>query len=151
MIWTTHRMGSYGSLEGADLQDKDLAIDLPPGMLADTIATPRCTFAQFYAAQPSGCPPDTAVGDIRSEPEHQEALNAQIYNMVPERGFPAEFAFADLLGFPHALYASIIPSAAGYSLRVSTSELPRLPLTKLVVTLLVIPRLRTPARTRHSH
>ena len=126
------KIGADGSLEDTSVQDlKDLVIDLPPGMLANPTATPRCTFAEFY----SGCPPDTSVGDISTEPERQEALNAQIYNMVPERGFPAEFAFADVLGFPHALYASVIPSAAGYLLRVSISELPRLSLTKLVVTL----------------
>lgn len=130
------RIGAGGSLEATSAQDlKDLVIDLPPGMLANPTATPRCTFTEFYARQPSGCPADTAVGHIRTEPERQEALDAQIYNMVPERGFPAEFAFADILGFPHALYASVIPSAAGYLLRVTISELPRLSITKLVVTL----------------
>lgn len=86
-------------------QLRDTVVDLPLGFLGGALATPKCTFAQLNSVvekqngehQP-GCPLDTRVGHIASEPRTTfVAVAGGIYNMVPEHGVAAEFAFADLL------------------------------------------------------
>ncbi len=42
---------------------KDLTIGLPPGMVGDPTATPRCTVTQLNA---DACPANTEVGDVSS-------------------------------------------------------------------------------------
>lgn len=136
------RAANGGHYTDASVQDvKDLVIEPPLGFLASALATPTCTFAQLGGGSEldghagGGCPPDTAVGQIRAEPENGEALNSPIYNMAPEHGFPAELGYADALGGGHALDASVAPTPAGYVLRVTARELPQVALTALTITL----------------
>ena len=122
-------------LTDTSVQDvKDFVVELPLGFLASALATPECTYAQLSSRAKGGCPPDTAVGHLRTEPEGGDWLDAQVYNMVPEHGFPAEFGYADSIAGSHILYASVAPTPAGYVLRVTGSELPQVALTALYVT-----------------
>src|SRR3954451_7564721 len=77
---------------GPDGHVKDIRVDLPPGLISNPLATPRCTAAQF----PS-CPKETQVGT--------EQLTAGLgpvpvtytaagYNMEVGNAPPADFAFA---------------------------------------------------------
>ena len=133
------RIGPDGTFENTSVQDvRDLVIDLPPGLLVSVPASTQCMFAQLSShigRGVGGCPSETIVGHIHTEPKGGESLDGPIYNMVPEGGFPAELAYVDVTGGTHALYASIVPSAAGYVLRVSAPELPQVALTALAVTL----------------
>src|SRR5512146_1903735 len=45
------------TMTGPDGHVKDVRVDLPPGLISNPLATPRCTAAQF----PS-CPKETQVG-----------------------------------------------------------------------------------------
>jgi hypothetical protein len=132
------RIGPEGKLTETSVQDvKDVVIDLPLGFLASALATPRCTFAQLsshVAAGEGGCRPDSVVGHILTEPEGSESLDGPIYNMVPEHGVPAEFGYVDPGAGSHVLYASVVPSAAGYVLRMTAPDLPQVALTGLAVT-----------------
>ena len=123
-----------GHYADASVQNlRDLVIELPLGFLASALATPTCTLAQLSSE--GGCPPDTAVGYIHTEPESILALGSEVYNVVPEHGFPAEFGYSDLLKGAHVLYASVAPTPAGYVLRVTGRELPEVSLADLSVTL----------------
>src|ERR1700722_1559431 len=71
---------------------KDVVVDIPPGLIGDPQATPRCSLTNVTDKQ-ARCPADTQVGTARthfSEPS-KEAFGP-IYNVVPEAGQTAEFA-----------------------------------------------------------
>jgi hypothetical protein len=118
---------------------KDVVVDLPLGFLGSALAAPTCTFAQFSSnlgGGLSGCPTDTIVGHILTEPlgSPADGLNGPIYNLVPEHGVAAEFGLADLLGGPHVIYARVVPTPAGYVLRSTSPDLPEIALQDIVAT-----------------
>jgi hypothetical protein len=111
---------------------RDVIVDLPPGLIGAATATPYCTFAQLSSL--AGCPLDTRVGRILSEPLSNASVNGGLYNMVPEAGVPAEFGFQDLLDNVHVIYASVVPTPSGYITRATTRETPQIPLDDVIVT-----------------
>jgi hypothetical protein len=110
---------------------KDLVVDLPVGYLGSALATPTCGLAQLAAER---CPADTVVGHIQTETLALSNVNAPLYNISPEHGFAAEFGFLNH-AFPgsHVIYANVASTPAGYVLRTTTSEIPQVSLTGLVV------------------
>jgi hypothetical protein len=119
---------------------KDVAVDLPLGFLGSALATPTCTFAQLSADIAGGCPADTVVGTIYSQPDGADSQigkfgsPAKIFNLVPEHGVAAEFGFVDALAAPHVLYASVVPTPAGYVLRTTSPDIPQVSLTSIAIT-----------------
>ncbi len=115
---------------------RDIVTDLPVGFVGSILAAPRCTFAQLsshiYAV--GGCPANTIIGHILTEPVSASSINAPIYNMTPEKGFPAEFAYLDVLGAPHSFYSRVVPTPRGYVLQTTNPDIPQLSLTNIVVT-----------------
>jgi hypothetical protein len=132
------RVDPEGNFSVTSVEDpRDLVIDLPLGFFGSARATPTCTFAQLAShieGGVGGCPPDTVVGHISTEPRGGASLNGPIYNMVPEFGVAAEFGLVDALAGTHALYESVAPGPGGYLLRISAREVPQIPLTDLVAT-----------------
>jgi hypothetical protein len=129
------RNGPEGSFfNDTSVQDvRDMVIELPLGFLASVLAAPTCAFSQLSSTK--GCPSDTAVGRVRSEPEDSTAVNSEIYNMTPVHGVLAELGYADALKTSHVLYASVAPTPAGYVLRVTAREIPQVALTSMSFTL----------------
>jgi hypothetical protein len=106
---------------------KDIAVELPLGFLGDPLAAPQCTEAELTdrstAEGVSGrapCPSGSLVGAVRlvwNGGAVVEPLN--VYNMVPEHGYPAELGFmGNVFPSPILMYASVVPSPSGYRLRV---------------------------------
>jgi uncharacterized repeat protein (TIGR01451 family) len=119
----------------SSVQDvRDVVVDLPLGFLGSALAAPKCKLAQLTSSNEfgssSGCPPDTKIGHILTEPGAVEAgADSGIYNMVPEHGVAAELGFLDVLKTSHVLYASVVPTPAGYVLRTTAPETPQIPLS----------------------
>jgi hypothetical protein len=112
---------------------KDVSIDLPAGFVGSALAAPQCTLAQLSSQQ--RCPRDTQVGELVTEPiALSSGVDSPIWNMVPERGVPAEFGFLDALKGGHILYASLVPTPQGYVLRTSSLGIAQISLTRVVVT-----------------
>jgi hypothetical protein len=127
------RTSSANTLQSTSVRDlRDVIVDLPPGLLGAATATPYCTLAQLSSEV--GCPTDTRVGQIRSEPFSNASVNSGIYNIVPEKGVPAEFGFSDNLDNVHLIYASVVPTPGGYVTRAITRETPQIPLVDAIVT-----------------
>lgn len=127
--------------EPDSVQDvRDVVTVLPVGFVGSILAAPQCTFAQLSSrgeevgGAAGGCPQDTTVGHIRTEPPGTIAVDSPIYNMTPERGVPAEFAYVDGLAGPHVFYVHVVPTAKGYTLEAINPEIPQVPLTNIVVT-----------------
>jgi hypothetical protein len=132
------RQAPQGFPADTSIQDpKDVVVDLPLGFLGSAEAAPQCTFAQLSSssnAGVSGCPSDTAVGSIVTEPAGGDSIDGPIYNMVPEHGVAAEFGFVDVTGAAHVLYARVVPTPAGYVLQTTAPDIAQINLTDIVVT-----------------
>src|ERR1700722_3784307 len=76
---------------------RDLAVELPPGIVGNTNAVPQCTRQQFLSGFQDSCPPSTQVGTDR--PRLAEGGGApcapvlDVYNLVPPPCVPAQFGF----------------------------------------------------------
>ncbi len=125
-------LGSGDVLESVVTQDpKDIVTVLPPGLLGNPTAVPRCSLTALAAGvNGSGaCSPSTQIGLVRvkfgevvqSGDEH-EAL-APIYNMVPEAGQSAEFAL-NVQGSVYFLTAHLVHTAQGYEFIVADNGIP---------------------------
>jgi hypothetical protein len=85
----------------------DLRTIAPPGLAILPASEPRCTAAEFYGkgapvgpnqVEP-GCPTDTMIGKVSvvikiGQAAEPGELTAAVWNMVPEPGEPARFAFS---------------------------------------------------------
>jgi hypothetical protein len=141
---STYREGDFivGSQLNSVLDLRDVVVDLPLGFAGSTLAAPECTLAQLSSN--NHCPPETVVGHIFTEPENGATnIDSPIWNLVPERGHPAEFGYIDILHSSHvAGDVSVVPTPAGYVLRFTAPEIPQVPLTRIVVTFYGDPALR---------
>jgi hypothetical protein len=125
---------SEGHRETTSVEDpRDIVTDLPVGFVGSILAAPQCTFGQL-AKVPVGCPADTVVGHILTEPGSSASIDSAIYNMAPEKGVPAEFAYVDALDGTHVFYVHLVPTPKGYVLQVVNPEIPQIALKHIVVT-----------------
>jgi hypothetical protein len=116
---------------------RDIEIELPPGVIGNPQATPRCTVDQLGdGPESSACPFDTQVGTtaVRVIEPAAGVFNEPIYNMVPPKGtdIVARLGFiavgwpafinvrVDPVDFGLIATAEGIPSASGLSEATST-------------------------------
>jgi hypothetical protein len=78
---------------------ENLRISLPPGLVGDPGATPRCTAAQLHSTPPA-CPATSQVGSTSVAAELKPlgelvpipvTVNGALYNLDPQPGEPARF------------------------------------------------------------
>jgi hypothetical protein len=74
---------------GPDQNVKDIEVNLPPGLVGNPQALPKCTFRTFVLRE---CAPSTQVGTVDVVLEGGTHAPAAVYNMVPREGKAAEFA-----------------------------------------------------------
>lgn len=67
---------------------KTIVVDLPPGIVGDPQATPRCALEVL-----TSCPPETQVGVVRVRTFLLKEATVPVYNLVPSHGAPAELGF----------------------------------------------------------
>jgi hypothetical protein len=111
---------------------KDVVVDLPLGFAGSTLAAPECTLTQLSSK--AGCPSDTVVGHISTEPRGGAGIDSAIWNLVPERGVPAEFGYIDALKGSHVFYVHVVPTPQGYVLQTTNPDIPQIALNHIVVT-----------------
>jgi hypothetical protein len=111
---------------GGDL--KDIEVSLPPGFVGDPSATPQCSleqFRQYFEENLLGfresCPTasqigilEVSFGGIQFWPE--------VYNLIPQRGYPAEFGFR-VLGVPVVLIPRV-RTGSDYGITAKFSNVP---------------------------
>jgi hypothetical protein len=133
-LQTRMRQSPQGSgLETTSAEDlKDAVVDLPLGFLGSILAAPQCTLTQLSSE--AGCPRNTRVGHIRGDIRPESLLHSDIWNLVPEKGTPAQFGFLDVLRGPHVLTTHVVPTPAGYVLQTVVPDTPQIPLEHSVTT-----------------
>jgi uncharacterized repeat protein (TIGR01451 family) len=91
---------------------KDIEVDLPPGLLADPLATPRCALAQFTLG--GKCPASTQVGTTEIFLT-AGLLIEPVYNLVPEAGQSAEFGIPTGSSFNFILTGHLVQTSGSQS------------------------------------
>ncbi len=114
---------------------KDVIVNLPLGLVGNPQARPKCPlYALLQNSALTDCPPASRVGTIMFEEQRsvfrvsEGGANSEttaIYNMEPEPGFPAEFAFT-YLGKGVYMYASAVRIDGQERLRVTVPGIPEL-------------------------
>src|SRR4029077_20532315 len=80
--------------EGAPEGDpRDIEVDLPPGLVGDPLATPRCAHQNFEGQQ-ALCPGNTQVGVLHAEVKGLGTINNPVFNLVPPPGVPARLGLS---------------------------------------------------------
>jgi hypothetical protein len=142
-VTTTFDLDSYlaGRLSGAFYTasvepPKDVALYLPLGLVGDPTAAARCTSIQLIGpgGRETECSAGSRVGTVMLfletglggsvEPPGGRSTVTDLYNMVPQAGYPAQFGFK-VLNRPVPLYASVVRTPSGYALRIATPGIPR--------------------------
>ena len=111
---------------------KNLVFYLPLGFLGDPQAGPKCPSSLLVGPEESSlCPPASQVGQVVPNFFSAVGLAAgvpthayPVFNMVPEKGYPAQFAFR-YLTLRVNMYVSVVRRDGAYRLKVYVSGLPR--------------------------
>jgi hypothetical protein len=97
---------------------KDVTLELPPGLIGNPEATPRCSYGEFIrqvkgGAEEGRCPDETAVGlatfyiQNATTRGNAAASSSAVYNLVPPEGVAAEFGYVGLETVPVLLEESV--------------------------------------------
>ena len=111
--WTTTVKTNVEGILPSGGTAKDLTVDLPPGLIVNPTATPRCSavdFSNVDAFGQSACPNATAIGTVGTFAEGQPQVHdsGAIYNLVPPPGVAAKFGF-HVLGVGVVLEGGVRP------------------------------------------
>jgi hypothetical protein len=100
---------------------RNIVVELPLGFVGDPLAAERCPEVDLTVTfgKRTACPEGSIVGSIEVVLERGTRSTVAVYNIAPERGYPAEFGFNAGIGQPIMLYTSIVPTTEGYRLRVA--------------------------------
>lgn len=117
---------------------KDIVVDLPPGLLGDPQAVPRCPLATLLDAH-NACPVDTQVGVARFRVFGAKEVIGPIVNVVPEAGQSAEFGIENHSKINFLLTAHLVRTAEGYGFTVVSNGIPLTELVEYEVTFWGVP------------
>jgi hypothetical protein len=99
VVYAVNSKGMGDQLEYPTVaQARDVVVNLPPGIIGNPTAVPRCTRKQFddESVENEGegptCPPSTQIGIDQSSVAGQE-VGFKVYNLIPPVGVAAQFGF----------------------------------------------------------
>jgi len=120
---------------------KDVAVYLPPGLLGDPMATPRCPITTFTESN-AKCPASTQVGTVELR-WGGNTFRDPVYNLTPETGQSAEFGIASSTGIHFIMTAHVVRVRTNegerYGLTVIDNGIPTVGLTYVRVTFWGVP------------
>jgi hypothetical protein len=113
---------------------KDVVVDLPPGVVGNPQVAAQCPLSRLTAVQSgggylpdvSGCPVASQVATLGIDSRGAVGGGGDgipIFNMVPERNTPAEFAFT-YVTLPIGIYPTVVGQGAAAHIRVTTPGIP---------------------------
>ena len=108
-----------GALEG---HARDIIVDLPPGLVGDPLAMPRCSDKAFYELIVSACPGDTQVGVLYVEiPGLGRVGPLSLSNLTPPNGIAARFGF--VINGLKVLEDATVRTGQGYGVEFTTDNI----------------------------
>jgi hypothetical protein len=103
---------------------KAMEIDLPAGLAGNAQAASQCAIVAVFTLS---CPTSSRVGTFAvnfGKGLFARHVEMPIYNVIPEHGYPAEFAlYAEELNRPAFMYASL-RTGSDYGLHLSVPDIP---------------------------
>ena len=121
---------------------KDIVADLPPGLLGDPQAVPRCPLL-LILDRGLRCPSETQVGWARLRLFGGKEFAGPIVNLTPEAGQSAEFGLENESGFTFVLTAHLVRTIEGvkrgYGVAVATNGIPIVELSEAELTFWGVP------------
>ncbi len=108
-----------GFTEGGKV--RDIIADLPPGLVGNPLAVPRCPRRLFEGFVPY-CPPNTQIGVLRVVSPSLGELRGPVSNLVAPPGTAGQLAFS--IASNNALQNAFVRSEEGYGLRIGTFDIP---------------------------
>jgi hypothetical protein len=126
VVFNTISLGSQFTVGEpiSNIVTKDIEVSLPPGLVGDPNAVPKCS--QVTLNQSEGflnCPPDTQVGLMLLELIAGSQQQVPVYNVEPPPGQPAELGFG-VAGFIHVPMFFHVRSDGDYGLTARLRNLP---------------------------
>jgi hypothetical protein len=102
---------------------KDVIVSLPPGLLGNPVAVPRCPLAIALSGD-IRCPSSTQVGVARIELFGGKEVLGAIVNVTPEEGQSAEFAIETNAKVTFLETAHLVRTPEGYGFTVASNNIP---------------------------
>ena len=96
-------------------------MELPPGLIGNPLAVPRCSGALFEGLLPS-CPGDTQIGRVEVKVEGFPTVFTEVYNLVPPNGVVASIG-ASIFSVNSFQEASV-RSGSDFGVNISDITLP---------------------------
>ena len=102
---------------------RDVNVDLPPGLVGDPTAVPRCDREDFEGSVPS-CSAATQLGVIEATTQGTAPVEATLplYSIVPPRGVPATLG-GSVIGF-NVLENASVRTGSDNGISVDTNNIP---------------------------
>jgi hypothetical protein len=104
-------------------EPKDIEVALPPGLIGDPSAVPKCSQAIVQSGGFEDCPPDTQVGQLLVAVAGESLQTVPVYNVEPPPGQPAELGLG-VGQFNHVPMFFHVRSNGDYGLTAQLSNLP---------------------------
>jgi hypothetical protein len=120
---------------------KDVVVDLPPGLLGDPMAVPRCSLVFVITRNgEEHCPADTQVGTFVYRANGGKESLSPIVNVTPEAGQSAEFAFENTVPLDTPLATGrLVRTQQAYGFEVVSNEIPLLKIESIETTFWGVP------------
>ncbi len=90
LAFATNSIGVGHAEEQPNGDPRALDVNLPPGLVGEPGAVPKCTREEFDGET---CSPNTRIGENFASVSGAGLLSQQVYNLVPPPGIAAQFAF----------------------------------------------------------
>jgi hypothetical protein len=132
---SAHGSNGTGEIAAAPVENpRQIVIDLPPGVVGNPQASPKCALSDLEAAVggKASCKPATRVGTLTLLKPPRGTISVvtgadvglEVFNIVPENGYPAEFGvYEPSFARAQLLYASVVGSGANTHVRVTSGPL----------------------------
>jgi hypothetical protein len=117
---------------------RDIVVDLPPGLLGDPMAVPRCSLTVLLGTGLQ-CPAATQIGVSRLVWYGGKEELGPIVNLTPESGQSAEFGLENEAHVTPVLTAHLVHTAQGYGFTVVSNAIPMVGLVEFELTFWGVP------------
>jgi hypothetical protein len=105
------------------IDPRDIEVSLPPALIGDPNAVPKCTQAIVQSGGFEDCPADTQVGQLLVAVDGESLQTVPVYNVEPPPGQPAELGVG-VAQFIHVPMFFHVRGNGDYGLTAKLSNLP---------------------------
>jgi len=124
VVTLNHRIDEKTGRPEADAKTEEISVSLPPGLVGNPLATPRCSTGQFIGA--TDCPPDTQIGVATVETLLVDG-KVPLYNLEPPHPESEVARLGFLAGFGYPVFIDVeVRTASDYGVTATVHSAPSL-------------------------